>query len=104
MNQVEFRVPRGSDLADTENLIEKICAGHGLKLTRKGSLAKFPRSVHWHYKKCSGRGTLELTLWRERGRIWASIQDGRKAEWIEEELPELRKAIERGLGAEKKLK
>ena len=100
MKVVEFAVPRGCNLMAAEELIEGVCAGRGLQLARKGSLAKFPGSVHWHYRR-SGRGTLELTLLLEGRRVWASVQDGRKADWIEKELPLLRKAIEREL---KKLK
>ena len=97
MKDVEFLVPRGSNLEDAEEKIEKSCAGRGLRMMMKKPLGKFPGSIHWHYKKNSEPGTLELTLWCEKHRVWATIHDNRSAEWIEEELPGLRKAIEREL-------
>jgi hypothetical protein len=101
LKEIEFQVPRGCDLSDAEEKIEKICAEQGLVVTLKKPLAKFPGYIHWHYKRNSERGTLELTLWREKHRVWAKVQDGRRAEWIEKNLPDLRKAIERGLSMRK---
>jgi hypothetical protein len=63
----------------------------------KGSLAKYPDSIHWRYRKQDQKGTLELTLYIRKRRIWAKIQDGRKAPWINATLPSLRKAIEEQL-------
>jgi hypothetical protein len=101
MKEVKFRVPHGCDLRDAEKKIERICAGRGLTQTMKGSQSKFPGCVHWHYKNGSQRGTLELTLWREENRIWATVQEGRKAEWIDGELPRLKKEIEQAIAARK---
>jgi len=96
MKEIEFHVRSGCNPANAEKVIERVCEERGLILALKGSLAKFPGSVHWHYKK-EGRGTLELTLLRDGRRLWAKVQDGRKAKWIEDELPHVRKAIERKL-------
>lgn len=101
MKEVEFRVPRGPDLRDAEKKIERICEKRGLTRSMKGSQSKFPGCVHWHFKKGPQRGTLELTLWSEENRIWATVQDGRKAEWIDAELPELRKEIEDAIAPRK---
>jgi hypothetical protein len=97
MKEVEFSVPSGCDLGSAERLIEAVCLRRGLQVTMKGSLATFPGSIHWHYKNQSQKGTLELTLHVPSGRIWAQVQNGRRAEWIDLELPGLQRAIEREL-------
>jgi hypothetical protein len=97
MEQIEFRVPARRDLKRADILIERVCAAHGLHAAMKGSLATYPGSIHWHYKKPKQKGTLELTLLRSQRRIWAAIHTNRKAPWIEEVLPAVRAAIERAL-------
>ncbi|HXZ12757.1 MAG TPA: hypothetical protein VEG64_10215 [Candidatus Sulfotelmatobacter sp.] len=97
MKEIEFKVPRDCDLVRADALIEKVCAGRGLELAMKGSLAKYPGCIHWHFQRPNQKGTLELTLHRAERRIWVKVQEGRKAPWIVEELPALRRAIERGL-------
>jgi hypothetical protein len=97
MREIEFAVPRNAALAEAERLIEKVCARRGLVLAMKGSLSSYPGCVHWHYKRQNQKGTLELTLFARDRRVWAKVQDGRKAPWIDEELPGLQAAIERAL-------
>jgi hypothetical protein len=99
MREIEFAVPRDADLTLAVKLIEKICAQHELILAMKGSLAAYPGCVHWHYKRQNQKGTLELTLFARDRRVWAKVQDGRKAPWIDEELAALQWAIERALQA-----
>jgi hypothetical protein len=94
MREVHFAVPRDADLEAAEKMIERICAERGLTLAMKGSLAAYPGCVHWHYKRQKQKGTLELTLFPRDRRVWAKVQDGRKAPWIDEELPRLQAAIE----------
>jgi hypothetical protein len=97
MREIHFVVPRDADLNAAERLIERICAERGLTLAMKGSLASYPGCVHWHYKRQKRKGTLELTLFARDRRVWAKVQDGRKASWIDEELPGLQAAIEGSL-------
>lgn len=97
MREVEFAVPRNADLVRAERSIEEICARHGLVLAMKGSLSSYPGCVHWHYQRENQKGTLELTLFARERRVWAKVQEGRKAPWIDEELPGLQLAIERAL-------
>ena len=97
MREIDFAVPRNADFVRAERLIEKICARRGLVLAMKGSLRSYPGCVHWHYKRPDQKGTLELTLFVRDRRVWAAVQDGRKAPWIDEELPRLQAAIERAL-------
>lgn len=97
MQEIDFAVPRTADLVGAEQLIEEICARRGLVLAMKGSLSAYPGCVHWHYKRQKQKGTLELTLFARDRRVWAKVQDGRTASWIDEELPGLQAAIERSL-------
>jgi hypothetical protein len=99
MREVEFAVPKNCDLRKADKLVEEICARRGLQLAMKGTVATYPGSIHWHYKQPKQKGTLELTLYFAERRLWAKIQKGRKAPWIDEELPALRRAIESALRA-----
>ena len=99
MREIDFAVPCNADLSRAEQLIEKICARRGLLLAMKGSVASYPGCVHWHYKRQSHKGTLELTLFARDRRVWAKVQDGRKAPWIDEELPGLQLDVERALNS-----
>jgi hypothetical protein len=99
MKEVEFQLPRQYDPAGIEELIEQVCREQGLCSALKGTLAKYPGSVHWHYKKGKQSGTLELTFDRLRGRLWAAVQAGRQAQWIDSELSVVRRRVERGLRA-----
>jgi hypothetical protein len=62
--------------------LESLFTNATLRITLRGTLAAYPGSVHWHLKEGHQRGTLEVTLWPPEGRIWLSVQDGRRAEWI----------------------
>ncbi len=97
MEQIEFTVPARCDLKNADVLIERVCAAHSLYAAMKGSLATYPGSIHWHYKKPKQKGTLELTLLRSEGRIWAAIHTNRNAPWIKEILPAVRAGIEQAL-------
>lgn len=97
MTEVEFNIPPKCHLRDAEALIEATCLACGLRIAMKGTLRSYAGCVHWHLKQGDNRGTLELTLWPMRHRIWASVQDGRRAPWIEEALPRLKRAVETAL-------
>ena len=99
MKEIEFRVPRGCDLTHARRIIEQVCKHRGLHSAMKASLATYPGSTHWHYKKLRQSGTLELTLYLPDRRIWAQVQKSRWAPWIDIELPRLRRDIEGALRA-----
>ena len=81
------------DLTLVEVQIERCCSDLGLIQAMKDTLAKYPGCIHWHYKKRRLAGTLEVTLWHSTRRLWLSIQEGRRAEWIEEVLPKVKEYI-----------
>jgi GT2 family glycosyltransferase len=94
VREIEFAVPSDARLQSAEQLIETVCSQQGLRVAMKGSLSTYPGCIHWHYKNGDQKGTLELTLYLPERRIWAKIQDGRKAPWIDDLLPSLQKAVE----------
>lgn len=94
MQEFEFKIPPSCDLTKAEKLIEEVCSGLGLELGMKGSLASYPGCIHWHYKKQKEKGTLELTLLASDRRIWAQVQSGRRAPWIEIMLPKVQHDVE----------
>ncbi|MBZ5610863.1 MAG: hypothetical protein LAP38_21580 [Acidobacteriia bacterium] len=97
MQEIEFTVPPKFDFAQAEGCIEGVCARHGIEVAMKGSLAAYPGSIHWHYKKPKQKGTLELTVFGRDGRIWAQVHTNRAAPWIPALLPKIRGDIEREL-------
>jgi hypothetical protein len=97
MREVEFQVSPLSPLTDVDPTIESACTAEGLQLGMKGTLASFPGSTHWHFKRPRERGTLEITSFPRDRRIWAQIQDGRRAEWIDPCLAKIKSAVEKKL-------
>jgi hypothetical protein len=94
MREVEFQIPPSAKLTDVDSTIESTCIAEGLQIGMKGTLASFPGSTHWHFKRPKERGTLEITLFPRDGRIWAQVQDGRRADWIDLCLAKIQRTIE----------
>jgi len=99
MIEFEVDVPGKVDLSASDSIIEECCVSEGLRITMKDTLVKHPGSVHWHLKKGTERGTLEITLVAKERRIWFSVQAGRRGSWIEESINRLKPAIEKKLRA-----
>ena len=94
MKEIEIDLPREADPGRAEGLVEDWCAREGLQLTLKGSLAKHRGCTHWHWKRGRERGTLEVTAWPERRRIWMTVQSGRTGPWIEGTAARLKAYLE----------
>jgi hypothetical protein len=97
MEEVDINIPSDISLTWAEEVIEICCAREALRMTLKGTLNQYPESVHWHYKKGTGRGVLEITLWLAKPRIWFKIHAGRKGDGMRKTIPRLKSAIEDGL-------
>jgi len=97
MQEFEFHVPTSAQLKNADGLIESLCIKEGLHVGLKGSLARFPGSIHWHFKKPGERGTLEITSSPHDRRIWAQVQSGRRADWIEPCLKTIKAKLEKAL-------
>ncbi len=97
MIELDVMVPAGADLAHIEHTVETACADAGLRNTLKGTLASYPDSVHWHYAHGRERGTLEITWWPARQRLWFKVSAGRTAPWLTALLPALRQSLAEAL-------
>jgi hypothetical protein len=82
---------RFSRLAQT---IDQMSAAHGLSVSMKGTLKKFPGSIHWHLKKGRERGTLEVTLLPAERRLWFSMHENRSAPWVVKTAHEFKRNLE----------
>ncbi|MDN4593723.1 hypothetical protein [Polycladomyces subterraneus] len=94
MQNTELEVPANCNFDHAKKVIEQCCREEGLQITLTGSLSSYPGSTHWHFKKGRERGTLEVTIWPIKNRIWFSVQKGRTSEWIEEVIQRLKHSIE----------
>jgi hypothetical protein len=94
MIEVEVRLPASADLKGKEHAIVGVCETRGLELTMKTSLKGYPGSTHWHFKKGSERGTIELTFWKAKRRLWINVHSNREGSWTTREVPALKAALE----------
>jgi hypothetical protein len=101
MKDIPIIVPRKAKPDQIANAIVRAIGELSLIVTMRETLKKFPGSIHWHIKNGRERGTLEITYWPEEHRAWFTIQDGRKADWIEEKISLLDMAIRKNLKAGK---
>ena len=99
MLEEEWTVAVGADLTRAAQVIAAACAAEGLRLALDSTLAKYPGCRHWHYKRDRQRGTLEITLWPARRRLWITVHAGRTGDSIADCLPRIRRAVEAGLDA-----
>ena len=79
-------------------LIERLCAEEGLERKIRRPLRSWPGSTHWHWRRTSSNGTLEVTLWPEEGRIWLSVHANRVGPWTRETAIRLSQALEKEFG------
>lgn len=84
VNLFEMKVAAGISAAKVNEIVERICAEEGLAQTMKDTLATYPGSIHWHYKRNQKQpGVLEITYWPVRDRLWVSAHQNRLVDWIE---------------------
>jgi hypothetical protein len=94
MQTINIAIP--TDAADSVvvKTVEQAARAISLTTTLRTSTRSYPDSVHWHFKKqAEKRGTLELTYWPQKRKLWAKIQSGRTAEWISASLNQLKVEI-----------
>jgi hypothetical protein len=97
MLEIELELPPDTDLTHAELTVESVCAAEGLRPALKDTLKKYPGCIHWHYQQAGQRGTLEITLWPDKRRLWFKVAARRQADWIGEAIARLKPAIESGL-------
>ncbi|MEO0636314.1 MAG: hypothetical protein AAFY73_06660 [Pseudomonadota bacterium] len=84
--------------------VESACYQSDLHLQMKTGLKKYPGCTHWHFKRSSETGILEVTWWpkptgSDTRRLWLSVHGNRKAGWISEVMPRLKSMIEQRLAS-----
>jgi len=94
MEETEINVNPAVTEERLATLIEEAATRYGLRIHMKGTLRTYPGSQHWHLHKPGERGTLEVTLWSARKRLWLSVQAGRRANWITELLAQFKAWLE----------
>lgn len=94
MIEIELQIPENIKTASLVQVVERVCADHGLICTLNGSLVKYPGSIHWHFKQSRQKGTLEITWWESKHRLWFKVAENRKGTWMEASIPLLKEQIE----------
>ena len=61
----------------TEKEIEAAATNAGLDIGSKGTLGKYPGSVHWHFRSPMAKGTAEVTLLVAKSRCWLEVRSNR---------------------------
>jgi hypothetical protein len=85
MHETDIVLPDGllADNAALPEAIDALAAEFGLTCTLKGALSAYPGCTHWHFKHGRARGTLELTWWPARHRLWFKIASNRRGAWMD---------------------
>ena len=94
MTEIDIPLPTGATTAQVKRSVDIACRTLGLTISLETSLAGHPNSTHWHIKMGKEKGTLELTTWPGHRLLWAKIQAGRRADWIDRVLPQLSEIIQ----------
>jgi hypothetical protein len=94
MREIPIASPESLSLRATARIVEAAAKRQGLSVSMKDTLKSYPDCIHWHFVTPGSKGTLEVTLWEGTPRLWISVQDGRKAEWIDKAIPPLKASLE----------
>jgi hypothetical protein len=97
MSEHEIQVGRKWDSRSIARAIESAAKSHDLQIALKGTLQTCRGCTHWHFKNGRNSGTLEATMWPKEKRVWLSVQSGRRAVWIERDLPAIVKQLQAAL-------
>jgi hypothetical protein len=95
MIEVELQIPDSIEPETVVKNVEYVCTSNSLTCKLKGTLASYPGSIHWHFKRGKQKGTLEITWWESEHCLWFKVASGRKSRWIEESIPVLKEQIEK---------
>lgn len=93
MQTFDIPLPADRDLRPVPEMVAAVSAAHGLTLSLQSTLSSYPGSYHWHYRRGRERGTLEITFWPARRRLWLKIAAGRTSAAIAALLPRLHSAL-----------
>ena len=96
MREVEIDIPGIDDTAGAVRRVEAILKSRGLTMHSRGSVKRYPGCTHWHWRNGRHTGTLEVTLWPAKRRLWFKVQSARAAPWIDQLMPALKADLEKG--------
>ncbi|MEO7909667.1 MAG: hypothetical protein ABIV47_08470 [Roseiflexaceae bacterium] len=88
MQTINIPLPANHSQLAMLALIEHAIIDAGL-LTERLELRSYPGATHWHIRRLGTKGTLELTYWPTKSRLWFAIHANRRAEWISPTLDDL---------------
>jgi len=77
-------------------IVERAAAVTGLYISHIGgySRVKYPKSVHWHFKRNKKEpGLIDATFWKEGTRFWLIVRNN-EPKWVHETAPLLQAALE----------
>jgi hypothetical protein len=100
MAEFPISLPPDVETELVASVLEQCCLDEGLTITQKGSLAKYPGCTHWHFKRCSEPGTLEVTLWPANRSAWFGVRANRRAEWMDVMIKRIKDSIQAKLEAQ----
>ena len=92
MTEIELHIRPADESAIAR--IDEAITSCGLLTTMKGTLKGYPGCTHWHCKCGNAKGTLEITLHPATARAWFKVQAGRRADWIDQVIPTLKRILE----------
>ena len=97
MIEVELQIPANASSEHVVRVVEQVCSSDGLTCARKGTLAGYQGCIHWHFKLGAQKGTLEITWWETKNRLWFKVAKGRMGDWMDENIARLKRKVEDSL-------
>jgi hypothetical protein len=94
MDIIEIAIPTNHEPTILIEQIEHYAELEGLDVGKRMTLRTFPGSIHWHLRRPSIKGVLELTYWPGRRRLWFAVHSNRQAKWIAPTIERLRTCLE----------
>ena len=77
MIEVELQIPANASSEHVVRVVEQLCSSNGLT--------------------CAQKGTLEITWWETKNRLWFKVAKGRTGDWMTESIAALKRKIEDSL-------
>jgi hypothetical protein len=93
MKTIDIPVAAARSSDEIVAAIEEAVGSLELGIYLRCSLKSYPGSVHWHVIRPGERGTLEVTWWPQRRRLWLKHQAGRGGEWVDTATTDLASAL-----------
>jgi hypothetical protein len=77
---------------DPAPTLSRFCAAESLRLSQRMTAAA--GKSHWHIYHLCQTGTLELTWWPAKKRLWLKVASNRDGAWIDETIARLSTALQ----------